>query len=141
MVVDDPDSSSSPAEISATDNNNSSDIQREKNRVQIAYWKNFPRDEETPGVWIFPDDPRSICITTGGKHAVRVTECCVETIIMEHSEEGTVPRKLDHDAKEHKRVTASGANLSSSTEGPCGQAMRITVMVGFGLLVLFTRRT
>ncbi|KAI4379987.1 hypothetical protein MLD38_006221 [Melastoma candidum] len=143
MVLDDPNSSSSSAEITATNDNNSSDIQREKNRIQIAYWKNFRRNEVTPGIWIFPDDPRSTCITTGGKHAVRVVECCMETVSAsptEHSEEGTMPSELEHDVKEHKRVDASEANLWSSTGGPSGQAMRIAVMVGFGVLVLFTRQ-
>lgn len=86
IVPDDPDSSRTMDETATTSDISGLDILEEKSTVRTApsmdkmNCTSSSRDEETLGMWIFPDDTRKICITASGKHAVHLMGCCsVET--------------------------------------------------------------
>ncbi|KAF8036364.1 hypothetical protein BT93_C2164 [Corymbia citriodora subsp. variegata] len=71
---------------------------------------------ERSGAWIFPDEPRNLCITTGGKQAMHLMGCC-------SMETSTWRGKI--------RILMSEN---------AGEVMKVAIMVGFGALVLLTRQ-
>ncbi|KAF8036363.1 hypothetical protein BT93_C2164 [Corymbia citriodora subsp. variegata] len=112
---------------------------------------------ERSGAWIFPDEPRNLCITTGGKQAMHLMGCCsMETSTWR----GKIRILMSENAGEHMEVRRNGnevkkdqknsyrknrAKTDSSTDidppgGPFGQVMKVAIMVGFGALVLLTRQ-
>lgn len=112
---------------------------------------------ERSGVWIFPDESRNLCITTGGKQAMHLMGCCsIET----SKWKGKIKISMPENAREHMKVKRNGNEMKkdqrtsytktrpktdSSTDanpsgGPIGQVMKVAIMVGFGALVLLTRQ-
>lgn len=121
----------------------------------IAYCKNELYDSENSGAWIFPDNKKHLCMTIGGKNIVHLSEDC-HIGVEDHQrnkrpsmQEITVKRDFFHRSdsmtkkgsekpqKPRDRSESSGENGSS---GPVRQVIKIALIVGFGILVLFTRQ-
>ncbi|XP_059432604.1 uncharacterized protein LOC132165914 isoform X3 [Corylus avellana] len=114
---------------------------------------------ESSGAWIFPDEARHFCVTTGGKKVMdlmggsstkpNVQEGKLNLSMQEYMEEHGVDAgnaiEVDKDEKNcHKVRKLKPESLedmdTSGSGGPLGQAIKIAIMVGFGILVLLTRQ-
>uniref|UniRef100_A0A5B7AFK1 Uncharacterized protein n=1 Tax=Davidia involucrata TaxID=16924 RepID=A0A5B7AFK1_DAVIN len=119
----------------------------------VAYCEDAHNSFESSGAWIFPDDARRLCITTGGKQVMCLMGGCqVEAKSHQGKESISVPENLhlqsgtDVELKRgektfHKlRKSRPESSADAASTGPVGQAIKIAIMVGFGALVLLTRQ-
>ncbi|GMY36293.1 hypothetical protein FCV25MIE_31535 [Fagus crenata] len=107
---------------------------------------------ESSGAWIFPDEARRLCVTTGGKRVMDLMEGCS---IKPKVHQGKLNISMREDMEEHsvdavtvieKTCHKIGKSKPESSEdidtsgGLVGQAIKVAIMVGFGILVLLTRK-
>ncbi|CAN4108352.1 unnamed protein product [Withania somnifera] len=120
-----------------------------------AYCKNELYDSENSGAWIFPDSKRHLCMTSAGKNIVHLSEdCrvgvedhqrnkrpCMQEITVKrgffHTSDSMTKKESEKPQKSRDQSESSGENGSS---GPIRQVVKIALIVGFGILVLFTRQ-
>ncbi|XP_030465253.2 uncharacterized protein LOC115684603 isoform X2 [Syzygium oleosum] len=109
---------------------------------------------ERSDAWIFPDESRNLCITTGGKLAMHLMGCCsIETSRWRGKSRISIPengaemRRNENEVKKDQKKSYGKIRpkTDSSTDvdpsgGPFGQVMKVAIMVGFGALVLLTRQ-
>ncbi|XP_062147954.1 uncharacterized protein LOC133856918 isoform X4 [Alnus glutinosa] len=112
---------------------------------------------ESSDAWIFPDEARRFCVTTGGKKVMilmggssikpKLQEGKLNLSMQENMEEHTVDAgnviKVDKDEKNcHKirKLKPESSEDMDTSGGPLGQAIKVAIMVGFGILVLLTRQ-
>ncbi|KAG7021327.1 hypothetical protein SDJN02_18016, partial [Cucurbita argyrosperma subsp. argyrosperma] len=104
-----------------------------------AYQKSMPekpdyvKDEQfsskRSGGWIFPDERRRVCVTTGGNQML-------EDMSRRTSETRANRGKHDH----QEMIKPESSDDVKPSEGPLANAFKIAVMIGFGTLVLLTRQ-
>nr|XP_023914093.1 uncharacterized protein LOC112025649 isoform X4 [Quercus suber] len=109
------------------------------------------------GAWIFPDEARQLCVTTGGKKVMDLMGGCstkpkvhqgnvnlsMQENMEKHSVDARTVIKADKDKKECQKIGKSKPENSEDIEtsgGPVGQAIKVAIMLGFGILVLLTRK-
>ncbi|GLU10042.1 hypothetical protein SLE2022_268710 [Rubroshorea leprosula] len=124
-----------------------------------AFWNDDRFSIASSGLWIFPDEAKCLCITSGGKKVMDLlgdiwTETNtyqrkmgtyeaedvgdLEVFKMHHlalselNEEKKSPGKL--------RKPSENSAHAEDSRGPVGQVLRIAIMVGFAALVLLTRQ-
>ncbi|XP_062147956.1 uncharacterized protein LOC133856918 isoform X6 [Alnus glutinosa] len=103
------------------------------------------------------DEARRFCVTTGGKKVMilmggssikpKLQEGKLNLSMQENMEEHTVDAgnviKVDKDEKNcHKirKLKPESSEDMDTSGGPLGQAIKVAIMVGFGILVLLTRQ-
>ncbi|XP_022937773.1 uncharacterized protein LOC111444070 isoform X3 [Cucurbita moschata] len=125
-----------------------------------AYQKSMPekpdyvKDEQfsskRSGGWIFPDEKRRVCVTTGGNQMLedmvggrtsytfsRKVEMKISTEESRRTSETRANRgKHDH----QEMIKPESSDDVKPSEGPLANAFKIAVMIGFGTLVLLTRQ-
>ncbi|PON50454.1 WD repeat containing protein [Parasponia andersonii] len=118
----------------------------------VVDYEDMDETFEGSGAWIFPDQLRRFCVTTGGKKLmdflggysikpeVRAKKMNLSTP-EKPKEDGGPESEVDRRKKTHKVKNSKpkSEEVESST-GPVGQAIKVAIMVGFGILVLFTRQ-
>ncbi|XP_058206626.1 uncharacterized protein LOC131320075 isoform X2 [Rhododendron vialii] len=113
---------------------------------------------ESSDAWIFPDHVRRLCITTG---SIEVESGLVEGFrIQERTPEGrncfSLPEHVekpniqpgdcdvlnngDEISDELRTTQLDNSAQVESSNGPLGQAVKVAIMVAFGVLVFFTRQ-
>ncbi|XP_075670100.1 uncharacterized protein LOC142639843 isoform X2 [Castanea sativa] len=112
---------------------------------------------ESSGAWIFPDEARRLCVTTGGKKVMDLMGGCstkpkvhqgnvnlsMRDNIEKHSVDAGTVIKANKDEKAcHKKGKSKPENSEDieTSGGPVGQAIKVAIMLGFGILVLLTRK-
>lgn len=112
---------------------------------------------KTSGAWIFPDEARRLCVTTGGKKVMDLMGGCstkpkvhqgnvnlsMQENMEKHSVDARTVIKADKDKKDCQKIGKSKPENSEDIEtsgGPVGQAIKVAIMLGFGILVLLTRK-
>ncbi|KAL8503071.1 hypothetical protein ACS0TY_021987 [Phlomoides rotata] len=94
---------------------------------------------QSSGMWIFPDNTRRLCITTAGNKV----EKTVENV---SSKSNVLDKNVVHETefetekKQNKAEEGSGSSPNDSSNGVVGKVIKIGVIIGFGVLVLFTRQ-
>ncbi|KAF4371465.1 hypothetical protein F8388_001993 [Cannabis sativa] len=103
-------------------------------------------------LWIFPDQLRRFCVTTGGQKLMDLRggysikpEVHKEKMNFstqdKPKEDGSIVKEMDRSKKTHKvRELKANSEEVKSSGGPVGQAIKVAIIVGFGVLVLFTRQ-
>ncbi|XP_062091020.1 uncharacterized protein LOC133797205 isoform X2 [Humulus lupulus] len=120
--------------------------------TSVAGYENMGDSFKGSDVWIFPDQVRRFCVTTGGKklmdfrggysirpedHKEKMNFSTPE----KPKEDGGIGSEVDRSKKTHKgRELKANSEEVKSTTGPVGQVMKVAIMVGFGVLVLFARQ-
>ncbi|KAG7030484.1 hypothetical protein SDJN02_08831 [Cucurbita argyrosperma subsp. argyrosperma] len=111
-------------------------------------------DEQIPskrsGGWIFRDERRRLCVTTGGDHMLdlvgggRTSYTFIRTGKMKISTEenrGTSEAKANGGNHEHqKMIKPENSDDVKPSGGPLANALKVGVMLGLGTLVLLTRQ-
>ncbi|XP_023547279.1 uncharacterized protein LOC111806148 isoform X2 [Cucurbita pepo subsp. pepo] len=111
-------------------------------------------DEQIPskrsGGWIFTDERRRLCVTTGGDHMLdlvgggRTSYTFIRKGEMKISTEenrGTSEPKANGGNHEHqKMIKPENSDDVKPSEGPLANALKVAVMLGLGTLVLLTRQ-
>ncbi|KAI6679617.1 hypothetical protein NL676_033498 [Syzygium grande] len=96
---------------------------------------------EGSDAWIFPDEPRNLCITTGRKLAMH--------LMGDASDDGEHMKVRRNETEVKKDQKKSYGKIRPKTDnstdvdpsgGQIGQVMKVAIMVGFGALVLLTRQ-
>ncbi|XP_030953090.1 uncharacterized protein LOC115976119 isoform X1 [Quercus lobata] len=112
---------------------------------------------KSSGAWIFPDEARRLCVTTGGKKVMDLMGGCstkpkvhqgnvnlsMQENMEKHSVDARTVIKADKDKKDCQKIVKSKPENSEDIEtsgGPVGQAIKVAIMLGFGILVLLTRK-
>ncbi|KAK4602651.1 hypothetical protein RGQ29_011605 [Quercus rubra] len=111
---------------------------------------------KSSGAWIFPDEARRLCVTTGGKKVMDLMGGCstkpkvhqgnvnlsMQENMEKHSVDARTVIKADKDKDCHKIGKSKPENLEDieTSGGPVGQAIKVAIMLGFGILVLLTRK-
>ncbi|XP_030490773.2 uncharacterized protein LOC115707077 isoform X2 [Cannabis sativa] len=103
-------------------------------------------------LWIFPDQLRRFCVTTGGQklmdlrggYSIKPEVHKEKTNFSTQDkpkEDGGIVKEVDRSKKSHKvRELKANSEEVKSSGGPVGQAIKVAIIVGFGVLVLFTRQ-
>ncbi|XP_022946839.1 protein hsr-9-like isoform X1 [Cucurbita moschata] len=112
-------------------------------------------DEQIPskrsGGWIFRDERRRLCVTTGGDHMLdlvgggRTSYTFIRTgkmkISTEEQNRGTSEAKANGGNHEHqKMIKPENSDDVKPSGGPLANALKVGVMLGLGTLVLLTRQ-
>ncbi|XP_038890374.1 uncharacterized protein LOC120079962 isoform X2 [Benincasa hispida] len=108
------------------------------------------KDEQFPsrrsGGWIFPDERRRLCVTTGGnllgggRTSYTFNRKAEMKISMEENR-GISETKANGGKRDHQEmIKPESSDDVKPSEGPLANALKIAIMVGFGTLVLFTRQ-
>ncbi|XP_022999457.1 uncharacterized protein LOC111493817 isoform X1 [Cucurbita maxima] len=111
-------------------------------------------DEQIPskrsGGWIFRDERRRLCVTTGGDHMLdlvgggRTSYTFIRKGEMKISTEenrGTSEPKANGGNHEHqKMIKPKNSDDVKHSGGPLANALKVAVMLGLGTLVLLTRQ-
>ncbi|XP_019416999.1 PREDICTED: uncharacterized protein LOC109328145 isoform X2 [Lupinus angustifolius] len=101
---------------------------------------------ESSQVWIFPDQQRKICRTSIGKGAMDILEIQdfpkLETLEKEayvvSETEGGKYEKIQEIGQ--SKTNNSNDNGNENSGGPINQVIKVAIIIGFGVLVLFTRQ-
>nr|POF08594.1 hypothetical protein CFP56_53080 [Quercus suber] len=105
----------------------------------------------------YSDEARQLCVTTGGKKVMDLMGGCstkpkvhqgnvnlsMQENMEKHSVDARTVIKADKDKKECQKIGKSKPENSEDIEtsgGPVGQAIKVAIMLGFGILVLLTRK-
>ncbi|XP_024017244.1 uncharacterized protein LOC112090343 [Morus notabilis] len=119
----------------------------------VEHYEDMHDSFDSFSAWIFPDQMRRFCVTTGGKKLMdfvggygsiksEVRQGKVNISIPEKSNDnGGTRNEIKRSKKTHKarKSKPESEDVESST-GPVGQLVKVAIMVGFGVLVLLTRQ-
>ncbi|XP_059634826.1 uncharacterized protein LOC132277105 isoform X2 [Cornus florida] len=110
---------------------------------------------ESSGAWIFADDTRHLCITTGGKRAMNLMGGChVEAKTHQGKKSDYIPESIGKHNVQHKtdievkkgektfhnlRNSSPEDSSDVASTGPVRQAIKVAIMVAFGALVFLNR--
>ncbi|XP_022154767.1 protein piccolo isoform X2 [Momordica charantia] len=101
------------------------------------------------GGWIFPDEGRRLCVTTGGNQMLdmvggRTSYTFVRKGEMKISmEENRSTSETKANGGKHnyqKMIKPESSDDVKPSEGPLANALKVAIMIGFGTLVLLTRQ-
>ncbi|XP_073043332.1 uncharacterized protein [Primulina eburnea] len=100
---------------------------------------------ESSGLWIFPHNLERLCITTAGNQVMKIVELLhIEANAHQENELSMESEILEqqHEIREVDigNMPESGSFPDDSCNRLIGQAIKIAVILGFGLLVLLTRK-
>ncbi|XP_075509020.1 uncharacterized protein LOC142545628 isoform X2 [Primulina tabacum] len=100
---------------------------------------------ESSGLWIFPHNLESLCITTAGNQVMKIVELLhIEPNTHQENEVSMESEILEqqHEIREVDigNMPESGSFPDDSCNRLIGQAIKIAVILGFGLLVLLTQK-
>lgn len=123
------------------------------NLRSVELYVDMPDSFDSFGAWIFPDQMRRFCITTGGKKLMDFLESHgiksearrqrkIDFSIPEKSNDNGGAGSEMNRSKKTQKARKSNPEIEGveSSAGPVGQAVKVAIMVGFGVLVLFTRQ-
>ncbi|CAL0320302.1 unnamed protein product [Lupinus luteus] len=139
-------------ELSTNDIMNNETDSNSRNESKVTHKKDIENlvdkyySLESSEVWIFPDQQRKICKTSIGKGAMDILEIQdfpkLETLVKEAyvvSEiEGGKYEKIQE--IEQSKTKSCNDNGNENSEGPINQVIKVAIIIGFGILVLFTRQ-
>ncbi|XP_054822461.1 uncharacterized protein LOC129320837 isoform X2 [Prosopis cineraria] len=112
---------------------------------------------ECSGAWIFPEEPRKFCLTTGGKNVMALLESLVrKRINPERSLDSSILENMEKNAAyigpgaevKHAKIDETKESKSKNTGGnadevsgrPVKQLIKGAIIIGFGIFVLLTRQ-
>ncbi|XP_073290485.1 uncharacterized protein [Primulina huaijiensis] len=153
-------------EIDAYDSSDSSALEEAENETQTGLERSkvmdiqgtsdqkpksldFDKEEynspESSGLWIFPHNLERLCITTAGNQVMKIVELLhIEANTHQENEVSMESEILEqqHEIREVDigNMPESGSFPDDSCNRLIGQAIKIAVILGFGLLVLLTRK-
>ncbi|KAL3535622.1 hypothetical protein ACH5RR_004083 [Cinchona calisaya] len=105
---------------------------------------------ENSGMWIFPNNTKHLCITTAGKRVMNLlgnvpTEAKSNKNKKSSSSSGDMRKQGSEYQRHQKESHTPGKSRSESSSddasgGFVGRVIKIAIIVGFGVLVFFTRQ-
>ncbi|XP_071911094.1 uncharacterized protein [Coffea arabica] len=123
-----------------------------KKSKSVKYCEEENFNSENSGMWIFPNDTKHLCITTAGKRVMNLlgtgaTEAKLHQKKNSSSSSGdTRKHGSDYEMKKREkesqspRISRSESSSNDASGGLVGQVIKIAIIVGFGILVFFTRQ-
>ncbi|KAL2501340.1 uncharacterized protein Fot_35188 [Forsythia ovata] len=111
---------------------------------------------ESSGMWIFPDNTRSLCITTAGNKVRKILgRQRIEARTRQEkkyssksqiAEKCNLPFRNEHETKKGQRKFSNqqesepGSSPDDESSGLVGQVIKIVIILGFGAFVFLTRQ-